>query len=76
MLDSYVTGIRQAVLSLGYGKLQVLEAFKNTLPSGLYWVLFPIEYLRQVVGTTKRILTAEKIDRKLGGQASFTPFMI
>ena len=53
----------------------MLEVFKNTLPTKLYWVLFPIENLRQVVETAKRILMKEKIDRQLVGQPSTTPFM-
>ena len=60
-LDSYVTCIRQVGTLLGYGGQQILEVFKNTVPSQLYWVLFPIEDLRQVVETAKRILTKEKI---------------
>ena len=48
---------------LGYGEPQILQAFKNTLPTKLYWVLFPIEDLRQVVETAKRILTKEDTDR-------------
>ena len=59
---------------LGYGEPQVLESFKNTLPSRLYWVLFTIEDLRQVVETAKRILNKE-IDRHPAGQTSSTPFM-
>ena len=55
---------------LGYGKPQVLEVFKNTLPTRLYWVLFPIEDLRLAVETAKRILIKEKIDRQLVGQSS------
>ena len=38
----------------------MLEVFKNTLPTRLYWVLFPIEDLRQAVETAKRILTKER----------------
>ena len=57
------------------GKPQILEVFKNTLPIKLYWVLFPIENLRKVVETVKRILTKEKIDRQLAGHSSSTPFM-
>ena len=49
--------------------------FKNTLPTKLYWILFPIEDLRQAVEIAKRILTKEKIDRQLAGQSSSTPFM-
>ena len=41
-LDSYVTCINQVGTLLGYGEPQVLEVFKNTLPTRLYWVLFPI----------------------------------
>ena len=53
----------------------ILEVFKNTLPIKLYWVIFPIEDLRQSVETAKRILTKEMIDRQLVGQSSSTPFM-
>ena len=38
-------------------------------------LLFPIEYLRLVVETAKRILTKEKIDSQFAGQSSLTPFM-
>ena len=42
-LDIYNMGIRQAAALLGYGKLQILKVFKNTLPNRLYWVFFPID---------------------------------
>ena len=74
-LDSYVTSIRQVVTLLGYGKSQALEVFKNTLPTKLYWVLFPIEDLRQAVEMAKRTLTKERIDRQLARQSSLMPFM-
>ena len=61
-LDSYITCIRQVATLRGYGKPQVLEVFKNTLSTRLYWVLFPIEDLRQSVETAKRIVRKEKID--------------
>ena len=61
-LDSYVTHIRQVATLLGYGEPQVLEVFKHTLPTTLYWVIFPIEILRQAVEIAKRMLTKEKID--------------
>ena len=67
--DFYVTCIRQVALLLGCGKQQVLEAFKYTLPSRLYCVLFPKEDLRQAVEKAKQILTKEKIDRQLAGQS-------
>ena len=44
-IDSYVIRIRQVATLLGYGEPQILEVFKNTLPTKLYWVLFPIENL-------------------------------
>ena len=49
--------------------------FKNTLPTKLYWILFPIGDLRQTVETAKRILTKEKVDKQLTGQTSTSPFM-
>ena len=48
---------------------------KNTLPTKLYWILFPIEDLRQAVETSKRILTKEMLDKQLTGQTSTSPFM-
>ena len=47
----------------------------RTLPTKLYWVLFPIEDLRQAVERAKTILTKEKIDSQLAGQYSTTPFV-
>ena len=73
-IDAYINCIRQVATLLGYQEPQILEVFKNTLPTKLYWVLFPIIDLRQVVETAKRILTKEKIDRQLAGQTSSTPF--
>ena len=63
-IDAYVTHIRQVAALLGYGEPQILEVFKKTLPTKLYWILFPIEDLRQAVETAKRILTKEKLDRQ------------
>ena len=74
-IDSYVIWIRQVATRLGYGEPQILEAFRNTLPTKLYWILFPIEDLRQAVDTAKRILTKEKLDKLLTGQTSTSPFM-
>ena len=67
--------IRQVANLLGHGEPQILEVFKNAIPTKLYWILFPIEDLRQVVDTTKRILTKEKLDKQLTGQTSTSPFM-
>ena len=66
-IDAYVTCIRQVATLLGYGEPQILEVFKNTLPTKLYWILFPIEDLKQAVETAKRILTKEQIDKQLSG---------
>ena len=65
--DIYVTRIKQVARLLGYAEPQVLEVFKNTMPNILYWVLFPIDNLREVVETAKRFLTKEKVDRQLTG---------
>ena len=52
-----------------------MEVFKNTLPTKLYWILFPIEDLGQAVETVKRILTKEKLDKQVTDQTSTRPFM-
>ena len=75
MIDAYVNCIRQVATLLGYQGPQILDVFKNTLPTKLYWILFPIMDVRQVVETAKRVLMKEKIDRQLAGQCSLTPFM-
>ena len=67
--------IGQVANLLGYREPQILEVFKNTLSIKLYWILFPIEDLRQAVDTAKRILTKEKLDKQLTGQDSTSPFM-
>ena len=74
-INAYVHCIKQVTKLLGCEELQILEVFKNTLATRLYWVLFPIVDLRWAVETAKRILTKEKIDRQLAGQSSSTPFM-
>ena len=52
---------------LGYGEPQILEVFKSTLPTKLYWILFSIEDIRQTVETAKRIFTKEKLHKQLTG---------
>ena len=64
-IDAYVIQIRQVAALLGYGELQILKVFKNTLSSKLYWILFPIDDLRQAVEMAKRILTKERLDKQL-----------
>ena len=41
---------------------KVLDIFKNTLHTRLYWVLFPIGDFKLAVETAKRILSKKKID--------------
>ena len=61
---------------LNYGEPDILELFKNTLPSKLYWILFPINNLREAIDTAKRVMNKEKLDKQLTGQASnISPFM-
>ena len=42
MIDAYVNRIKQVAILLNYDEPQILELFKNTLPSRLYWVSFPL----------------------------------
>ena len=57
--------MRQVVALLGYGEPQCLKVFQNTLPSTVYWILFPIGDLQKVLETTSR----------RAGQKASTPFM-
>ena len=59
---------------LNYGEPQILELFKNTLLSRLYYMLYHIDDLRMAVDTAKRLLNKEQIDKK-SGQATASPFM-
>ena len=59
---------------LEYGNPQVLELFKNTLPSRLYYMLYHVDNLREAVEMDKRVLTKEQMDKK-AGQSSASPFM-
>ena len=59
---------------LNNGEPQILELFKNTLLSRLYYMLYQINDLRVVVETAKRLLTKEQIDKK-SGQATTSSFM-
>ena len=74
-IDSYVSRVKQVAALLNYGKPQILELFKNTLPNRLYYILYPINELRAAVETAKRVLTKEKIDKQRTGQFSTSPFM-
>ena len=61
-IDAYVTHISQVAAPLTNGEPLILGVFKNTLPTKLYWILFPIEDLRQAVEIAKRIFTKEMLD--------------
>ena len=75
-IDSYILKIKQVASLLKYGEPEILELFKNTLPSKLYWILFPINNLREAIDTAKRVLNMEKLDKQLTGQASnISPLM-
>ena len=74
-IDSYINRVKQVVELLNYGEPQILELFKNTLPSRLYYMLYQINDLRTAVETAKRVLTKEKIDRQRTGQSSASPIM-
>ena len=60
---------------LNYGEPQILELMKNTLPSRLWPILFPINNLRDAITTTKRVMINEKIDRQKTGHSFATPSM-
>ena len=74
-IDGYIYKVKQVAALLDYGDLQILELFKNTLPSRLYYLLYHIDNLNVVIETAKWILTKEKIDKQKTGQSSTTPFM-
>ena len=75
-IDSYILKVKQVASLLNYGEPEILELFKNTLCSKLYWILFPINNLREAVDTAKRVMNKEKLDKQLTGQASnISPFM-
>ena len=44
-INTYICHIRQVATLLDYEEPQILEVFKNTLPTRLYWVLFPLANL-------------------------------
>ena len=73
-IDGYIQKVKQVAELLNYGEPQILELFKNTLPSRLYYMLYQINDLRVAVETAKRLLTKEQMDKK-AGQATASPFM-
>ena len=73
-IDGYIQKVKQVAALLDYGDPQILELFKNTLPSRLYYKLYHIDNLREAVEMAKRILTKEQMDEK-AGLSSTSPFM-
>ena len=62
MIDSYIHKVKQVAALLDYREPQILELFKNTLPSRLYYMVYNINNLREAVETAKHILMKEQID--------------
>ena len=74
-IDSYIHKVKQVAVVLNYGQPQILELFKNILPSKLYYVVYHINNLREALETAKHMLTKEQIDKQKTGQPSVSPFM-
>ena len=63
MIDSYIPKVKQVASLLNYEEPEILELFKNTLPNKLYWILLPINNLRDAEDTAKRVLNKEKLEQ-------------
>ena len=74
-IDSYIHKAKQVAALLNYGEPQILELFKNSLPSRLYYMVYNIDNLREAVETTECMLTKEQIDGHKSGQSAASPFM-
>ena len=74
-IDSYLHKVKQVAALLDYGEPQILELFKNILPSRLYYMVYNINNLREAVETATHMLTKEQIDGHKSGQATSSPFM-
>ena len=74
-IDSYIHKVKQVAALLNYGEPQILELFKNTLPSKIYYMLYHINDLREAVEIAKRMQMKEQIDKQKSGQSSVSPFM-
>ena len=73
-IDGYIQKVKQVAALLDYGDPQILELFKSTLPSRLYYMLYHIDNLREGVEMARRILAKEQMDKK-AGQSSASQFM-
>ena len=71
VIHSYIHKVKQVAALLDYGEPHILELFKNTLPSRLYYRVYNINNLREAVETAKCMLTKEQMD----GQTNSSPFM-
>ena len=49
MIYRYIQKVKQVAALLDYGEPQILELFKNTLPSRLYYMLYQIDDLRVAI---------------------------
>ena len=74
-IDSYIHKVKQVAALINCGEPQILELFKNTLHSKIYYMLYHINDLRKAIEVTKRRQTKEKIDKQKSGQALVSPFM-
>ena len=74
-IDSYIHKVKKVAALLNYGEPEILELFKNTLPSRLYYMVYNINNLREAVETAKHMLTKAQIDGHKSGQAASSPFM-
>ena len=73
-IDGYIHKVKQVAALLDYGEPQILELFKNTLPSRLSCMLYQINDLRVVIEMAKRLMIKEQMDKK-AGQSITSPFM-
>ena len=46
-IDSYIHKVKQVATLSNYGEPQILELFKNTLPSRLYYMVYNIDNLKR-----------------------------
>ena len=66
-IDSYIHKVKQVVALLNYGEPQILDLFKNTLPSKIYYMLYHINDLREEVQIAKRMQMKEQIGKQKSG---------
>ena len=73
-IDSYIHKVKKVAALLNYGEPQILELFKNTLLSKLYYMVYHINNLREAVETAKYMLIKEQTDKQKTGRPSVSPF--